>query len=59
MKRFIKHDVCFHEAFVKASGNELLKRLWQQCYIRDNTKLSTVFSRESMVKLAKWHERLY
>ena len=59
MKRFIEHDVCFHEAFVKASGNELLKRLWQQCYIRDNTKLSTVFSRESMVELAKRHERLY
>lgn len=56
--RFIEHDTQFHEAFVQASDNYLLKRLWQQCYIRDNTRLSTIFSKESMLELAKRHERI-
>ena len=44
---------------MEASDNELLKRLWRQCSIRDNTKLSTIFSKESIVELAKRHELIY
>lgn len=58
MKRFIESDVLFHEAFVAVSKNELLKRLWRQCYIRDNTRLSTIFSHESLAALAQRHELL-
>ncbi len=59
MKYFIENDVRFHEAFVEASHNELLKRLWRQCYIRDNTMLSTMFSQDTMLELAQRHEKLY
>ena len=59
IQQFIEHDACFHEGFVEASDNELLKRLWRQCSIRDNTKLSTIFSKESIVELAKRHELIY
>lgn len=59
IQQFIEHDACFHEGFVEASDNELLKRLWRQCSIRDNTKLSTIFSEESIVELAKRHELIY
>ena len=44
---------------MEASDNELLKRLWRQCSIRDTTKLSTIFSKESIVELAKRHELIY
>lgn len=53
---FIEYDVQFHEAFVENSDNALLKRLWEQCYIRDNTKLSAVMSRESLMELGQRHE---
>lgn len=59
MKYFIENDVRFHETFVEASRNELLKRLWRQCYIRDNTMLSTMFSQDTMLELAQRHEILY
>lgn len=59
MKRFIESDVRFHEAFVETSDNELLKRLWRQCYIRDNTRLSTLFSKKSMLALAERHQQIY
>ena len=59
IQQFIEHDACVHEGFVEASDNELLKRLWRQCSIRDNTKLSTIFSKESIVELAKRHELIY
>lgn len=53
---FTENDVKFHEAFVDRSENELLKKLWRQCYIRDNTRISTVFSNLSIIELAKRHE---
>ncbi|MDO5142615.1 MAG: GntR family transcriptional regulator [Eubacteriales bacterium] len=56
--QFVENDCAFHEAYVNASNNDLLKRLWQQCYIWDNTWLSTIHSRESLSELAKRHDRL-
>lgn len=55
ISRFVENDVRFHEAFINVSGNDILKRLWAQCYVRDNTKLSAMFSRDSLVELAKRH----
>ncbi len=59
MRRFIEADVSFHEAYVETSENMLLKRLWQQCYIRDTTRLSTLISPESLIKLAKRHKQIH
>lgn len=56
VRGFTESDVKFHEAFVECSKNELLKKLWQQCYIYDNTKISTIFSNLSMVELAERHK---
>ena len=58
ISRFVESDCAFHEAYLRASKNDLLKRLWQQCYIRDNTRLSTMYSQESLIELAKRHDRL-
>lgn len=56
VKGFTEYDVQFHEAFVESSENELLKRLWRQCYVRDNTMLSTVITNESLLELGRRHE---
>ena len=58
IRGFTDSDVKFHEAFVQRSQNELLKRLWQQCYIRDNTRISTIFSNFSMIELAERHKHI-
>lgn len=57
-RQFVEHDVQFHEAFIQCSDNEMLKRLWEQCYVHDNTKVSAILSGESMIELAKRHELL-
>ncbi len=58
IKNFVENDVRFHEAFINISDNEVMKRLWKQCYVYDNTKLSAMLSRDSIVELAKRHEML-
>lgn len=58
-KGFTENDVKFHEAFVERSQNELLKKLWRQCYVRDNTRISTIFSNLSIVELAQRHKLIY
>ncbi|HHX38049.1 MAG TPA: GntR family transcriptional regulator [Clostridiaceae bacterium] len=57
-KSFIEADVRFHEAIVEQSDNSMLQRLWRQCYIFDNTKLSTFFSQESIEELARRHREI-
>lgn len=57
-KGFVENDVQFHEAFINISDNEVMKRLWKQCYIYDNTRLSALMSGDSMTELAKRHEML-
>lgn len=58
LKGFTEYDVQFHEAFVESSENEVLKRLWRQCYARDNTMLSAVLNNESLIELGHRHELL-
>ncbi|HAJ74403.1 MAG TPA: hypothetical protein DCM49_06395 [Lachnospiraceae bacterium] len=58
IKNFVENDVRFHEAFINISDNEVMKRLWKQCYVYDNTKLSAMLSGDSIVELAKRHEML-
>lgn len=58
VKGFSYNDAKFHETFVEHSDNEVLKRLWRQCYISDNTSMSTIMLNTSLMELAKRHEIL-
>ena len=58
VKQFVEEDVRFHEAFVEHSENGVLKRLWEQCSIRDNTRISTLFSTEALTSLAERHQSI-
>lgn len=57
--RFISEDASFHEILVNGAGNDVLNRLWKQCGIIDNTKITTMLSDDSIVDLAKRHEDIY
>lgn len=58
VQEFVAKDVQFHATFVQHSENSVLKRHWEQCYIWANTTISTYFSHDSMLELAKRHELL-
>ena len=56
---YIQYDVQFHDRIMQASDNDLLKRLWQQCNIREWTHFGTQFSNHTLEMLAQRHERIY
>ena len=58
VKQFIEQDVLFHEQLVNQSQNEILRRLWQQCGIRDNTRISTLLSEKTLSTLAERHQAI-
>lgn len=56
---YILYDVQFHDRIMQVSDNDLLKRLWQQCNIREWTHFGTQFSNYALEMLAQRHERIY
>ncbi len=56
---FIELDSLFHERIVEMANNELLLHLWNQCKIRDYTRISTCISTLSMDELAQRHNMMY
>lgn len=56
---YIKYDVQFHDRIMQVSDNDLLKRLWQQCNIREWTHYGTQFSNYTLEMLARRHEKIY
>lgn len=58
INKFVNNDVLFHEAFINGADNEVVKRLWQQCYIHDNTTVTAALSEDSMPELAKRHRMI-
>ncbi len=56
---FIELDSLFHEKIVELANNELLLHLWNQCKIRDYTRISTCVSVLSMDELATRHRMMF
>lgn len=56
---YILYDVQFHDKIMQVSDNDLLKRLWQQCNIREWTHFGTQFSKHALEILAQRHEKIY
>ncbi len=56
---FIELDSLFHERIVEMANNELLLHLWNQCKIRDYTRVSTCISTLSMDELAQRHNMMF
>ncbi len=56
---FIEKDSLFHEKILEISGNKLLMQLWNQCKIREFTRVSTRISKIGMEVLAERHTTMY
>lgn len=56
---FIEKDSLFHEKILQISGNKLLIQLWNQCKIREFTRISTCVSKIGVEVLAERHTTMY
>lgn len=56
---YIKKDTSFHQKIIKVSKNEILQRVWNQCYIRERTYIGTKLSDRSLQNLSARHEEIY
>lgn len=57
---YIKLDTLFHQKIIEISRNRMLLRLWNQCYIREWTYISTKkLSDKGLKSLAVRHEAIY
>lgn len=56
---YIENDTNFHNCIMEVSDNNMLKRLWRQCNIREWTYFGTKFSSQMLDILAKRHTNIY
>ena len=56
---YIENDTNFHNCIMEVSDNNMLKRLWRQCNIREWTYFGTKFSSQMIDILAKRHTNIY
>ncbi len=56
---FVEKDSLFHEKILTISGNKLLLQLWNQCKIREFTRISTRVSKIGLTVLAERHSTMY
>ncbi|MCD8349075.1 MAG: GntR family transcriptional regulator [Planctomycetaceae bacterium] len=56
---FVEKDGLFHEKILQVSGNKLLMQLWNQCKIREFTRISTYMSKIGVDFLAQRHGTMY
>ena len=58
LRSFTECDAAFHRAIIDASGNQVLRRLWEQCNMRNWFMYSALTERESLKKLQAEHQRM-
>lgn len=56
---FIEKDSLFHQRMMEVSQNRLLIQLWEQCRIREYTRISSATSHVGLEELAERHTMLY
>jgi len=59
LNQFIEKDSLFQQRIVEVSGNKLLVQLWEQCKIREFTRISTTVSHADMDQLANRHDIIF
>lgn len=56
---FTDSDTAFHRAIIKATGNQVLLRLWEQCNMRNWYNFSSLTDSDSLKQLQKGHQKIY
>ena len=58
LRHFTECDAAFHRAIIDATGNLVLRRLWEQCNMRNWFSVSALTDAESLKQLQRGHQRL-
>ena len=58
LRQFTECDAAFHRAIIDATGNLVLRRLWEQCNMRNWFSVSALTDAESLKQLQRGHQRL-
>lgn len=58
LRKFTDADARLHSAIIRATGNEVLLRLWKQCNIRNWFMVSDLTDRNSLLQLHRDHRHI-
>jgi DNA-binding GntR family transcriptional regulator len=59
LNAYASEDAMFHKHIMEMSENKMLIRLWDQCDVREWTKIGTIYSDKDLTTLAKRHGAIY
>ena len=58
LRQFTDCDTLFHRAIIDATGNQVLRKLWEQCNMRNWFRFSALTDAESLRQLQSGHQQL-
>ncbi len=59
LRAFTDSDTAFHRAIIDATGNEVLRKLWEQCNMRNWFQFSALTDAVSLKRLQSGHQRIF
>ena len=59
LREFTDCDTIFHRAIIDSTGNEVLRKLWEQCNMRNWFRFSALTDSDSLKQLQAGHQRIY
>lgn len=58
LREFTDCDTIFHRAIIDSTGNEVLRKLWEQCNMRNWFRFSALTDADSLKQLQSGHQKL-
>ena len=58
LRQFTDCDTLFHRAIIDATGNQVLRKLWEQCNMRNWFRFSALTDAESLRQLQSGHQQI-
>ena len=58
LREFADCDTIFHRAIIDSTGNEVLRKLWEQCNMRNWFRFSALTDADSLKQLQSGHQKL-
>ena len=58
LRQFTDCDTAFHRAIIDATGNQVLRKLWEQCNMRNWFRFSALTDAKSLRQLQSGHQQI-
>ena len=58
LRQFTDYDTAFHRAIIDATGNQVLRKLWEQCNMRNWFRFSALTDAKSLRQLQSGHQQI-